>query len=360
MAGVTTERVAALTVEPGQVPAALPRRLDEVTPPLRLSEGGAGGPEPLTLFLTVDVEDSYFDRPVLMTGEGIGREYGVFGILDELDAHSLEATFFVNVYEKDRQPAGVVESVVREIAERGHEVGLHTHPSPGSELYRRPLFHLPVQQQVDIINWGIDTIERWLGYPPAAFRAGGYALDDRTLAAMEEVGVAIDSSFFFPSPNNRQQRFTVNAVTRAGATLEVPVTTVLRHSGDALEHRKLDINWLSVDELMEALGTLADHEAGFATFMMHSFSFLEKKTRRTGEPAAPGALLTSEDAFGFRVDVCGPRPALRDAFSSLLGRIAAEPRLRVRTLANSHVDLLNRRWADDVIPLLGVPPRAVA
>lgn len=357
-AGVTTEQARALVVEPGEVPAALPRRLDEVAPPLRLSEGRAGGGEPLTLFLTVDVEDSYFDRPVLMTGEGIGREFGVFGILDQLDAHGLEATFFVNVYEEERQPAGVVEGVVREIAERGHEVGLHTHPSPGSELYHRPLFHLPERQQVEILRWGIGTIERWTGAPVVSFRAGGYALDDRTLAAIDEVGLAIDSSSFFPSSNNRQQRFTLNAIARAGNAVEVPVTTVLRQSGDILEHRKLDLNWLSVEELMKALGALAGHGAGVATFMMHSFSFLQKTTRRSGEPPAPNALFTSEDAFGFQVDVFGPRPALRDSFSALLARIVAEPRLRVRTLAKSHPDLLSRSLADDVIPLVGGGPHA--
>lgn len=357
MAGVTTECATALIVEPGQVPAALPQRLDEVAPPLRLSEDGPDSAHPLTLFLTVDVEDSYFDRPILITGEGIGREYGVFGILDQLDAHDLKATFFVNVYEKDRQPAGVVEGVVREIADRGHEVGLHTHPSPGSELYRRPLFYLPEQQQVDILRWGIDTIERWIGVPAVSFRAGGYALDDRTLAAIEQVGLAIDSSCFFPSPNNRQERSTVNAVARGDTFIEVPVTTVLRPSGEALEHRKLDLNWLSVEELMEALRTLADHGAGFAMFMMHSFSLLQKTTRRTGEPSAPDALFTSEDAFGWQVDVRGPKPALRDAFSALLARIDAEPRLRVRTLAEAHPDLLTRSGIGDVIPLIGGAPR---
>lgn len=315
---------------------------------------------PLTLFLTVDVEDTYFDRPILMTGDGIGREYGVFGILDELDAHGLEATFFVNVYERDRQPTGVVEGVVREIAERGHEVGLHSHPSPGSELYGRPLFYLSQQQQADILSWGIDTIERWIGVPPVSFRAGGYALDDRTLAAIEEVGLAIDSSCFSASPNNRLERFTVNAVARRGGFVEVPVTTVSRVSGETVERRKLDINWLSVDELMEALVTLAERGAGFATFMMHSFSFLQKTTRRTGEPPTPGALFTSEDAFGWQVDVHGPNPAMRDAFSSLLERLKDEPRLRVRTLAQAHPDLLACEGVRDVVPLVGGVPGAVA
>ncbi len=355
----TTRSATALKVEPGRLPDELPKSLDDVGPPLSVAEPDDEPKGPVTLFLTVDVEDTYFDRPILMTGEGIGREYGVFGILDQLDAHEMKATFFVNVYEADRQPKGVVEGVVREIAERGHEVGLHSHPSPGSELYPRPLFYLSEQQQVDILNWGIDTIEGWIGVPAVSFRAGGYALDDRTLAAIERVGLAIDSSCFFPSPNNRLERFTVNAVTRDGAFVEVPVTTVLRHSGDALEHRKLDLNWLSVEELMEALGTLADRGTGFATFMMHSFSFLEKTTRRTGEPAASDLLFTSEDAFGWRVDVCGPRPALRDAFASLLTRIEAEPRLCVRRLADAHSDLLTGFGTPDVIPLLGSAPSAV-
>ena len=344
---------AALLVERGRPPEALPCTLDALRFACCLDDSNIDQGGSTTLFLTVDVEDTYFDRPILMTGYGIGREYGVFGILDQLDAHGLKATFFVNVYERDRQPAGLVENVVREIAERGHEVGLHTHPSPNSEMYHRPLFYLPERQQVDILNWGIDTIERWTGVPAISFRAGGYALDDNTRTAIEEVGLAIDSSCFFPSPNNRQERLTVNAVVRDGAFVEVPITTVLRQTGDALEHRKLDLNWLSVESLMEALRTLTDHGAGFAMFMMHSFSFLQKTTRRTGEPPAPDALFTSEDAFGWQVDVRGPKPALRDTFSLLLARIAAEPRLQVRTLAEAQPDLLTRSGTRDVIPLVG-------
>jgi peptidoglycan/xylan/chitin deacetylase (PgdA/CDA1 family) len=360
MARLTVERAMALTVERGRVPAVLPRTLEEVRPPLALGEVPPGSGEPVTLFLTIDVEDSYFQRPILMTGDGIGREFGVFGILDQLDARCLKATFFVNVYEAGRQPRGVVEGVVREIAARGHEVGLHSHPSPGSELYRRPLFYLPREQQVEILNRGIDLIERWAGAPPLSFRAGGYACDDDTFAAIEEVGIAIDSSCFFPSLNNRQERFTVNAVVPGGRTVEVPVTTVLRLVGDTVEHRKLDVDWLSVEELMAALLAAGDHGAGFATFMMHSFSFIEKATRRVGEPSARDALFTSEDAFGFCVDVYGPKPSMHAAFSSFLERIVAEPRLRVRTLSEALPELRIARRQADVIPLVGEAAKASA
>jgi peptidoglycan/xylan/chitin deacetylase (PgdA/CDA1 family) len=357
---LTAEGVTALTVEPGRIPAALPQTLDDIQPPLGLSEGSRSHGEPTTLFLTIDVEDAYFDRPILMTGDGIGREFGVFGILDQLDLHGLKATFFVNVYEADRQPRGVVEGVVREIVEHGHEVGLHSHPSPFSELYRRPLFRLPRSQQADILRCGMELIDRWTGAPPTSFRAGGYACDDHTFTALEEVGIAIDSSCFFPSANNRQERFTVNAVATRGSIVEAPVTTVLRLAASAVEQRKLDINWLSVDELMAALVAVCDHGAGFATFMMHSFSFIEKTTRRAGEPPAAGAIFSSEDIFGCCVDVYGPRPSLRTSFSSFLERIAAEPRLRVRTLSEALPELRVAAGVADVIPVISVASKVIS
>ena len=350
---MNTTMSSALLVEPGRLPRALPTTLEDKDSRLRPAEAVAEA-GPTMLFLTVDVEDSYFTRPILMTGEGIGREFGVFGILDQLDARDLKATFFVNVYETERQPHGVVENVVREIAGRGHEVGLHSHPSPNLEFYGRPLSRLPGSQQGDILRWGAELLDRWTGAPPTSFRAGGYALDDHTFAAIEEVGIAIDSSCFFPSENNCQERFTVNAVVSRGSIVEVPITTVLQVSGDTVKHSKLDLNWLNVDDLMAALGAVAAHGAGFATFMMHSFSFIEKVTRREGASSSPDAIFTSENIFGCYVDVFGPRPELRASFSSFLERVADDPRLRVCTLADGIAELGVAAAAGsvDIVPVI--------
>ena len=70
------------------------------------------------------------------------------------DPSTLPATFFVNVFEAERQPPGAVAAVVREIAQRGHEVGLHTHPSPALEWYDKPLFRKSRNEQVEILNPG--------------------------------------------------------------------------------------------------------------------------------------------------------------------------------------------------------------
>jgi hypothetical protein len=307
----------------------------------------------LTLFVTVDVEDSYFDRPILMTGDGIGREFGVFGILDELDLRKLGGTFFVNVYEADRQPAGAVRSVVEEIAARGHEVGLHAHPSHTLRLYRRPLFWLPRASQAEVLRWGADLIAQWTGTPPTSFRAGGYALNDDTFAALEDVGIAVDSSCFFPSPNNHNTRRTINAVTTAESVIEVPVTTVLRLKDDEqLEPRKLDIDWLSVDALAATLDTLAAQSVDFAMFMMHSFSFIEKLTRMPDDPPSSRALFTSKVDADRYVEVYGPKPSMRAAFGEFLDRVASRPDLQVRTLRDALADLSLASNSADIVPVV--------
>ncbi|HEY8814171.1 MAG TPA: polysaccharide deacetylase family protein [Candidatus Dormibacteraeota bacterium] len=343
----------ALSVRPGETPSALPRAIGELEPPLSVAESRSTQSYPLTLFVTVDVEDSYFDRPILMTGDGIGREFGVFGILDELDVRRLRGTFFVNVYEADRQPAGVVRSVVQEIAARGHEVGLHAHPSPTMDTYQKPLFRLSQESQAEVLRHGVDLIAHWTGTPPTSFRAGGYALNDDTFAALEDVGIAVDSSCFFPSPNNHNTRLTVNAVAMAGSVIEVPVTTVLRLNGDErLEARKLDIDWLSVDALAATLDALVGQGVDFAMFMMHSFSFIEKLTRMPDDPPSSRARFTSKIDSDRYVEVYGPKPSMRTAFGEFLDHVAGTPDLQVRTLRDALPDLSMASSPADIVPVV--------
>jgi peptidoglycan/xylan/chitin deacetylase (PgdA/CDA1 family) len=332
----------------------LPPTIEEIAPPLHASEPEPGSAEPTTLFLTVDVEDSYFDRPILMSGEGVGREFGVYGILDALEVHGMKGTFFVNVYEKDRQPDGAVEGVVRDIADRGHEVGLHSHPSERLNFYRRPLFRLDRASQAEVLRWGAELIAEWTGTPPTSFRSGGYAVNDDTFVALREAGIAVDASCFFPSPNNHNTARTVNSVTTLSDDIvEVPVTTVLRANEDGqLSQRKLDLDWLSVPELIAALNALASRGSRFATFMMHSFSFIEKRTRMPNDSPSSRARFVSEVDLDRYVEVFGPKPAMRQAFSTFLARVADEPYLIVRTVRDALPELPGAGSAPDVIPVV--------
>ena len=325
----------------GRLPAACPDQLPLQESVSVATPGAARDGRSVRVFLTVDTEDAYFTEPRLMTGAGVGREYGVFGILDLLEARSLTATFFVNVFEAWRQPKDSVRAVVREIADRGHEVGLHTHPAPELPWYDKPLFRNTGSEQREILARGRALLQDWSGQPVISFRAGGYAINDETLHAASEVGLLIDSSIYFPSPNNRNAKVTVNAPRMIGGLIESPVTYVIRTDpwGHSLEHRKLDLDWLTPNELSTAIEQLRAEGAGAAVFMMHSFSFIHKASRRPEQPHMPGAVFTSPVLFNRYVEVYGPNPPKRAAFETFLDRLIKSPAVDAGPLCAAQEEL---------------------
>jgi peptidoglycan/xylan/chitin deacetylase (PgdA/CDA1 family) len=319
-------------------------------------EKPSGEPTPAEIFLTIDTEDDYFAEPHMLTGEGIGEEYGAYGILDILDRYGLRATWFINVYEAHRHddPA-TVERLVKAISERGHELALHTHPSEDLELYPRPLYWFDAQQQKEILGFGADLIARWTGQPPVSFRAGGYVLNDETFEALESLGFRIDSSVFFSSKNNRITPFTVNAVRMRGRLVEVPVTYVPRVQTDGyIDHRKFDVNWLTGEELDEVIDRVSEFGIGQAMFMMHSFSFIDKASLKEGDPGTDRALYRSEPLRSRFVEIYGPNPELRERFERFAEKIATDDRVEVKTLASA-AEGLERRAGEvrpDIVPVV--------
>jgi peptidoglycan/xylan/chitin deacetylase (PgdA/CDA1 family) len=323
----------------------------------------AGGEAPVDpaapaaeVFLTIDAEDDYFDTPHMLTGEGLGEEFGAYGILDILDRHGLRATFFVNVYEAHRHSdPGVVERLVRSIHERGHEVALHTHPSEDLEFYPRPLYWFDADQQKRILGYGADLIEKWTGARPVSFRAGGYVLNDETFEALQSLGFRIDSSVFFSSKNNRITPFTVNAVRMRGEVIEVPVTYVPRLQTDGfIDHRKFDLNWLSEEELDRVVDRVSEFGVRQAMFMMHSFSFIDKTSIPEDEPGTGGALYRSPPVRSRYVEIHGTKPDLRDRFEGFAERLAGDPRVTVSTLAEAQEGLARSARAahPDIVPMV--------
>lgn len=340
--------------EPAELPSECPARLPMGAP--GDSDTDRDELAPITVFLTVDTEDTYFTVPRLITGEGIGPEYGVSGILDALDERRVTATFFVNVFEADRQPPGAVRNVVAEIDRRGHEVGLHTHPAPELPWYDRPLFRKTLDEQREILTRGRATLQDWSGQAVTAFRAGGYAINDDTLLALPAAGLRVDSSVFFASANNHNSRFAVNAPRLAGELIEAPVTYVIRRdeAGGRLEHRKLDPDWLSIEQMLAAIGELRSAKVPTAVMMMHSFSFLDKASLPPEQPRSDRARFTSEVLFNRYVEIYGPKPDARRTFEALLDLLTANPGIRVCSLDDGDSDLRAAvaRRVPDVVPVV--------
>jgi peptidoglycan/xylan/chitin deacetylase (PgdA/CDA1 family) len=313
-------------------------------------------PTPPEVYLTIDAEDDYFTVPHMLTGEGIGEDYGAYGILDILEKHHLRATWFINVYEAHRhEDPRTIERLVKTIDERGHEVALHTHPSQDLELYARPLYWFDAEQQKKILGYGADLIEKWTGRRPVSFRAGGYVLNDETFDALGSLGFRIDSSVFFSSPNNRITPFTVNAVRMRGSVVEVPVTYVPRVQDDGyLDHRKFDVNWLTGDELDRVVDRIVEFGIAQAMFMMHSFSFIDKASLREEDEGTDRAIYRSPALRSRFVEIYGPNPDLRKRFERFAKSISRDDRIAVKTLAEA-ADGLERRATEpypDIVPVV--------
>lgn len=95
-------------------------------------------------------------------------------LLDTLDEHGIKSTFFVVTFWVEDYPA-----VAGEIAERGHELGLHssTHPN---------FTNLADSEMIEELERNIESIQRHTGQTPQLFRPPFGAYDDRVVRVVEK------------------------------------------------------------------------------------------------------------------------------------------------------------------------------
>lgn len=108
-------------------------------------------------------------------------------IYDILDETGVNATFFVVGWMAERFP-----EVIREIADRGYEIGSHTHLHQLVYEQDRATFHKDVEKS-------IKTLEDCTGKKVRSFRAPGFSIMERNKWAFEvlyELGIRVDSSVF--------------------------------------------------------------------------------------------------------------------------------------------------------------------
>lgn len=120
---------------------------------------------------------------ILSRGEFGGR-VGIYRVLEVLDKYAVPATFFVPGYTADSFP-----EAVREIAERGHEIGHHgyLHESPTSYIGDR-------DGERAMYEKGTEALQRVAGVRPAGYRSPGWDLTEHSIGLLQELGFAYDSS----------------------------------------------------------------------------------------------------------------------------------------------------------------------
>lgn len=309
----------------------------------------------LTIFITIDTEDSYFDVPRLITGEGLAGSPGVFKILDITEKYGFQSNIFLDVYSHNEFEPGVLENIALSIQNRGHAVELHTHPDIKLDFYKDNIYCYSLEEQMRILEYGKRLIYQWTGQNPIAHRGGSYAINDDTLSALHQVGIPIDSTLFFNHKNNKlQRRLTVNKLSQYAQTLEVPITyvRVVKKNGENFD-TKFDLDALSYPDLIRVVQLAKEHNLQTLTLFLHSFSFIHKKTIKAAEEDDLHAMFRAPSRGGsVKCEIYGVDEKDLRKYDQLLNYIAQDAEIEVLTFREWHK---NHRAIDsgaDVIPVI--------
>ncbi len=249
------------------------------------------------VFLTVDTEfawrhhaagldcDDIYARSLEPAGVGLSYQ------LAELARHGLKACFFV-----DPMPALVyglapVRRMVEAILAAGQEVQLHLHPNwtgarlgDGGEHHGRfQLCDYSLAEQTDLLIRATDLLVDAGAPRPIAFRAGSYAANDDTLAALAALGFSYDSSHN-GSEAPATSRISLSAhqiapvrVFPDNPLIEVPVTVIEDKPGRG---RTFQLCALSAGESYDALEHAAAAHHAAVTIVSHGFELANRRGTR--------------------------------------------------------------------------------
>jgi peptidoglycan/xylan/chitin deacetylase (PgdA/CDA1 family) len=226
---------------------------------------------------------SRFERYVY--GHSPAGDYALPKTLEILDRHGLRGVFFVEPLFSARFGAQHLATVAGLITAAGQDVQLHLHPEwtdeitppllPGPRVKRQHLVHYSRQEQAALIGWGRHALEAAVGRPVHAFRAGSYAANADTYAALADCGLAVDSSF------NETADFAGGALAQlaggrdvghVGAVTVYPVTVFLDGFGRL---RQAQVGACGFAELRAALRDARRRGAGHFVIVSHNFELMK-------------------------------------------------------------------------------------
>ena len=166
----------------------------------------------ITILPTIDVEGVHGSSPFeqMVLGEiGTEETWGVYRLANIFKRWRISATFFVDCFEHVFWGETPIEEVCVNLVELGQDVQLHTHPSWRDDsrdslelrsLKQRKGFlpqtkdfmaKLSKDEQVQVLQHGVDLLKRWTGKKPIAHRSGGYSINQNTIEALALVGIPI-------------------------------------------------------------------------------------------------------------------------------------------------------------------------
>ncbi len=123
-------------------------------------------------------------RPKTLSMGEFGMKRGFVRVLDALDEYKLKATFFV-----PGQVVGKYPEHIREVAARGHEIGLHgyAHEDFGK---------ITKQEMADAIHKGQDVLQQVCGVTAKGFRVPEGEMTREIYDVLADAGIEYSSSMF--------------------------------------------------------------------------------------------------------------------------------------------------------------------
>ncbi len=255
----------------------------------------------VALYITIDTEYEFgftarhgagsradnFRRAIQgATEEG---DVGIFHQMDVFDRHGLKAVFFVDPMPALLWGTGAIADIVEPILKRGHDVQLHLHTEWLDLLgERNPLGgrtglnikDFTRDEQVVLLETGVNLLMQAGAPRPVAFRAGNYGANDDTLRALASIGLTHDSSH---PPGLMDGACEIGLgeehrrPLRRHGVIEVPIGCI----GDALGGlRHAQLTALSYREIVAALRHARANDLACFTVVSHSFELLCRQRTR--------------------------------------------------------------------------------
>jgi polysaccharide deacetylase family protein (PEP-CTERM system associated) len=143
-------------------------------------------------------------------------------LLDMLDRYRVRGTFFVLGWVAEREPA-----LVREIRDRGHEIGCHSY-------WHRLIYRLTPDEFREDTRRAKDAIERAAGVDIAGYRAPTFSITSKSLWALDVLaacGFTFDSSIYpihhdnYGLAGSPRDPYAVRVDGGSGRIAEFPIST---------------------------------------------------------------------------------------------------------------------------------------
>lgn len=246
------------------------------------------------VLLTIDTEltwrhhapgdgwESNYDRSVEPARVGLSYQ------LAKLRSHGLKACFFVDPMPAEIFGIAPVERMVKTVLDAGQEVQLHLHPmwaetdgkGAATDDTTFELIDHDFEAQKKLIEKARDLLVQAGAPDPIAFRAGSYAVNDDTMRALAEIGIAYDASHNgceAPWPSALSLPPEQVAPIEHHGVIELPVSQMQTQSGGL---RHIQICAVSLKEMETGLDHAVANNHPIYMAVGHSFELASRDGER--------------------------------------------------------------------------------